>query len=42
MFKGRGNPYGASNTMGAVDDEVKDIIGYQTRRLVEVASKLAA
>ena len=42
MFKGRGNPYGASNTMGAVDDEVKDIITYQTRRLVEVAGKLAA
>lgn len=42
MFKGRGNPYGASNNMGPVDEEVKAIIGYQVKRLVDVAGKLAA
>jgi len=42
MFKGLGNPYGASNNMGAVGDEVLEIIRYQTRRLVQVAAKLAA
>lgn len=42
MFKGRGNPYGASNNMGPVDDEVKDIIAYQTKRLINVTAKLVA
>lgn len=42
MFKGLGNPYGASSNMGAVSDEVQDVIRYQTRRLVDVAGKLAA
>ena len=42
MFKGLGNPYGASNNMGALNDEVADIIRYQTRRLVQFAAKIAA
>ncbi|MCZ2103198.1 MAG: NAD(P)H:quinone oxidoreductase [Comamonadaceae bacterium] len=42
MLKGLGNPYGASAKMGAVSDEVQDVIRYQTRRLVDVAGKLAA
>lgn len=41
MFKGLGNPYGASSNMGTPADEVLDIVRYQTRRLVEVAGKLA-
>lgn len=42
MFKGLGNPYGASNNMGPLNDEVTDIIRYQTRRLVQFAAKLVA
>lgn len=42
MFKGLGNPYGASNTMGPLNEEVADVIRYQARRLVQFAAKLAA
>jgi len=41
IFKTNGNPYGYSHTQGAeFTDEVKAAIGHQTRRLIEVASKL--
>ena len=37
-----GNPYGYSHTAGTeIDDTQKGVIGHQTRRLVEVAAKLA-
>lgn len=42
MFKGLGNPYGASSNMGAINEEVQDVIRYQTQRLVQYAAKLAA
>mgnify|MGYP001025082591 CR=1 FL=1 len=42
MFKGLGNPYGASNNMGPLNEEVADIIRYQTTRLVTFAQKLVA
>ncbi|QXL85424.1 NAD(P)H:quinone oxidoreductase [Comamonas sp. NLF-1-9] len=42
MFKGLGNPYGASSTMGEIKDEVQDIVRYQVRRLLQVAGKLIA
>ena len=42
IFKTGGNPYGYSHTQGTdFTDEVKAAIGHQTRRLVEVAGKLA-
>jgi NAD(P)H dehydrogenase (quinone) len=42
LFKTGGNPYGYSHTQGAeFTDDVKSAISHQTRRLVEVAEKLA-
>jgi len=42
IFKTGGNPYGYSHTQGTdFTDDVKNAIGHQTRRLVEVAAKLA-
>ncbi|WP_113913347.1 NAD(P)H-dependent oxidoreductase [Roseovarius dicentrarchi] len=42
IFKTGGNPYGYSHTQGDdFDDAAKAAIGHQTRRLVEVAAKLA-
>jgi NAD(P)H dehydrogenase (quinone) len=42
IYKVGGNPYGYSHTMGApFTDDVKAAIAHQTRRLVEVAAKLA-
>lgn len=42
IFAAGGNPYGYSHTQGAaMDDKVKAAIGHQTKRLVEVAAKLA-
>lgn len=42
IYKVGGNPYGYSHTVGApFTDDVKDAITHQTRRLVEVAAKLA-
>ena len=44
QFKAGGNPYGVTVTAdgGPIPDEVKQAIEFQTRRLIEVASKLAA
>jgi NAD(P)H dehydrogenase (quinone) len=37
-----GNPYGYSHTQGAdMDDKTKAAIGHQTKRLIEIAAKLA-
>lgn len=42
IFAAGGNPYGYSHTQGAeFDDKAKAAIGYQAKRLVEVAAKLA-
>jgi len=42
IFKTGGNPYGYSHTQGAeFSEDVKYAIGHQTRRLVEMAAKLA-
>ena len=42
VFKTGGNPYGYSHTQGAeFSEDVKSVIGHQTRRLVEMAAKLA-
>ncbi|MEH6390482.1 MAG: NAD(P)H:quinone oxidoreductase [Sulfitobacter sp.] len=42
IFKTGGNPYGYSHTQGAeFSEDVKSAIGHQTRRLVEMAAKLA-
>ena len=42
VFKTGGNPYGYSHTQGAeFSEDVKSAIGHQTRRLVEMAAKLA-
>lgn len=41
LFAAGGNPYGTVTTAGSVTDEVKAAIAHQTRRLVEVAGKLA-
>lgn len=42
IFAAGGNPYGYSHTQGKeMDDKVKAAIGHQTKRLVEVAAKLA-
>lgn len=42
IFAAGGNPYGYSHTQGVeMDDKVKAAIGHQTKRLVEVAAKLA-
>lgn len=42
IFKTGGNPYGYSHTQGAeFTEDAKSSIGHQTRRLVEIAAKLA-
>lgn len=41
-FGDGGNPYGYSANAGALDDTGRKSIAYQTRRLVEMAAKLAA
>lgn len=42
IFKTGGNPYGYSHTQGAeFSEDVKSAIEHQTRRLVEMAAKLA-
>ncbi len=43
IFKTGGNPYGYSHTQGQpFNDEAKASIGHQTRRLIDMAAKLAA
>ena len=44
QFKAGGNPYGVTVTAdnGAIPDDVKAAIEFQTRRLLDVAAKLAA
>ncbi|MBK6468172.1 MAG: NAD(P)H:quinone oxidoreductase [Rhodobacter sp.] len=43
IFAAGGNPYGYSHTQGAAfDEKARAAIGHQTRRLVEIAAKLAA
>ena len=42
IYASGGNPYGTSAVAGQVTDAVKASIRHQTRRLVEVAAKLAA
>ncbi|MFT0533588.1 NAD(P)H:quinone oxidoreductase [Castellaniella hirudinis] len=42
IFASGGNPYGASATMGDVNDAVLASVRFQTRRLVEFAGKIAA
>ena len=41
-FEDGGNPYGYSANAGKLDDTGRKSIAYQTRRLVEMAAKLAA
>lgn len=42
IFKTGGNPYGYSHTQGAdFDDNVKASIQYQTKRLIQMAEKIA-
>ena len=42
LYAAGGNPYGTSVNAGTITDEQKAAIQYQTRRLVEIAAKLAA
>jgi NAD(P)H dehydrogenase (quinone) len=41
-FEDGGNPYGYSTNAGTLDDIGRKSIAYQTRRLVEMAAKMAA
>ncbi|NKX43125.1 NAD(P)H:quinone oxidoreductase [Roseicyclus persicicus] len=41
VFEAGGNPYGTVTTAGVVDDKVEAAVRHQTKRLVEVAAKLA-
>lgn len=42
IYASGGNPYGTTANAGHVTDEVKASIRHQTRRLVEIAAKLAS
>lgn len=42
LFAAGGNPYGTSATMGALSDEVKAAVRFQSKRLVEFARKIAS
>jgi NAD(P)H dehydrogenase (quinone) len=42
LYAAGGNPYGTSVNAGTITDEQKAAIQHQTRRLVEIAAKLAA
>lgn len=41
IFAAGGNPYGTSANMGALTDEVKAAVRFQSKRLVEFAGKIA-
>ena len=41
IYAAGGNPYGTTAVAGQVNDEVKAAVRHQTRRLVEIAGKLA-
>lgn len=41
MYEAGGNPYGFSTNAGDFDDKGKAAVAHQTRRLIEVAAKLA-
>ncbi|NYT62117.1 hypothetical protein H0A66_07290 [Alcaligenaceae bacterium] len=42
LFAAGGNPYGTSATMGALSNEVKAAVRFQTKRLIEFADKIAS
>ncbi len=42
LYAAGGNPYGTSAIAGQVTDEIKAAVRHQTRRLVDIAAKLAA
>lgn len=42
IYAAGGNPYGTTANAGGVTDEVKAAVRHQTRRLIEIAAKLAA
>ncbi|MER1968477.1 NAD(P)H:quinone oxidoreductase type IV [Castellaniella sp. GW247-6E4] len=42
LFAAGGNPYGTSSNMGALSDETKAAVRFQSRRLVEFAGKIAS
>lgn len=43
LYKAGGNPYGVTVTVNdGIDDDIREAIRFQTRRLVEIAAKLSA